>query len=102
MNSKKKDQPQSLFVNRKGSRMEWVIMDNLSFSFFEKPQTKSIEKFICPNNFPGETIKFGCCSVEDQKEKNSAVSIHQFFSDQKCTKGIKLQRKSRIFAINIK
>ena len=44
MNSKKKDQPQSLFVNRKGNNVfnwiEWVIMDNHSFSFVEKTLTK--------------------------------------------------------------
>ena len=48
MNSKKKDQPQSLFVNRKGNNifnwMEWVIMDNLSFSFVEKPLAKKHTK----------------------------------------------------------
>lgn len=48
MNSKKKDQPQSLFVNRKGSNVfnwiEWVIMDNHSFSFVEKPLTKKHSK----------------------------------------------------------
>jgi hypothetical protein len=44
MNNKKKDQPQSVFVNRKGNLifnwMEWVIMDNHSFSFVEKKLTK--------------------------------------------------------------
>jgi hypothetical protein len=48
MNSKKKDQPQSLFVNRKGSNVfnwiEWVVMDNHSFSFVEKPLTKKHTK----------------------------------------------------------
>ena len=48
MNSKKKDHPQSLFVNRKGSNifnwMEWVIMDNHSFNFVEKPLTKKHTK----------------------------------------------------------
>ena len=48
MNSKKKDQPQSLFVNRKGNNvfnwMECVIMDNHSFSFVEKPLTKKHTK----------------------------------------------------------
>jgi hypothetical protein len=48
MNSKKKEHPQSLFVNRKGSNifnwMEWVIMDNHSFSFVEKPLTKKHTK----------------------------------------------------------
>jgi len=43
MNSKKKDQPQSLFVNRKGNNVfnwiEWVVMDNHSFSFVEKSLT---------------------------------------------------------------
>ena len=44
MKSKKKTGPQSLFVNRKGNLifnwMEWVIMDNHSFSFVEKTLTK--------------------------------------------------------------
>jgi hypothetical protein len=48
MNSKKNDRPESLFVNRKGSTifnwMEWVIMDNHSFSFVEKSLTKKHTK----------------------------------------------------------
>ena len=44
MSSKKKTGPQSLFVNRQGNIifnwMEWVIMDNHSFSFVEKTLTK--------------------------------------------------------------
>ena len=48
MNSKKKDSQPSLFVNRKGNIifnwMEWVIMDNHSFNFVEKPLTKKHTK----------------------------------------------------------
>jgi hypothetical protein len=48
MNSKKKDGAHTLFVNRKGSLifnwMEWVIMDNHSFNFVEKPLTKKHSK----------------------------------------------------------
>ena len=48
MNSKKKDQPVSLFVNRRGNNifnwMEWIIMDNHSYSFVEKPLTKKHTK----------------------------------------------------------
>jgi len=48
MNSKKKDHPVSLFVNRKGNNifnwMEWVITDNHSFSFVENPLTKKHTK----------------------------------------------------------
>ena len=48
MNGKNKVGPQSLFVNRKGSMifnwLEWVITDNHSFSFVEKPLTKKHTK----------------------------------------------------------